>query len=91
MSNLLHCDIGEVVQYLREQNKGFYADRLSDCLQHSNENLVKLTIENQKLREERDEARRMYLASTFNEDEIIHEMKCHGWDCFKENKENTDD
>jgi hypothetical protein len=53
--------------------------------------LVKLTIENQKLREERDEARRMYLASTFNEDEIIHEMKCHGWDCFKENKENTDD
>ena len=38
----------------------------------------------EQLRKERDEARRMYLASTFNEDEIIHEMKCHGWDCFKE-------
>ena len=49
MSNLLHCDIGEVVQYLREQNKIFYAIRLSDCLQHSNESLVKLTIENEKL------------------------------------------
>lgn len=33
---------------------------------------------------ERDEARRLYLASTFSEDEIIHEMKRHGWDCFKE-------
>ncbi len=60
MSNLLHCDIGEVVQYLKEQNKVFYAIRLSDCLQHSNESLVKLTIENQKLRDERDDARRMY-------------------------------
>jgi hypothetical protein len=36
------------------------------------------------MREERDEARRLYLASTFSEDEIIHEMKRHGWDCFKE-------
>ena len=52
MSNLLHCDIGEVVQYLKEQNKVFYAIRLSDCLQHSNESIVKLTIENQKLRVE---------------------------------------
>lgn len=51
MSNLLHCDIGEVVQYLKEQNKVFYAIRLSDCLQHSNESLVKLTIENEKLRQ----------------------------------------
>lgn len=58
MSNLLHCDIGEVVQYLREQNKVFYADRLSDCLRHSNENLVKLTIENQKLRKELEEMRK---------------------------------
>ena len=31
---------------------------------------------------ERDEARRMYLASTYSDDEIIHEMKRHGWDCF---------
>lgn len=52
MSNLLHCDIGEVVQYLKEQNKVFYAIRLSDCLQHYNESMVKLTIENQKLRVE---------------------------------------
>ena len=39
------------------------------------------------MREERDEARRLYLASTFSEDEIIHEMKRHGWDCF--NKESN--
>lgn len=51
MSNLLHCDIGEVVQYLKKQNEIFYAIRLSDCLQHSNESLVKLTIENGKLRQ----------------------------------------
>ncbi len=38
----------------------------------------------ERLRKERDEARRMYLASTCSEDEIIHEMKRHGWDCFKE-------
>ena len=36
-------------------------------------------------RNQRDEARRMYLASTCSEDEIIYEMKRHGWDCFKEN------
>ena len=36
------------------------------------------------MREERDEARRLYLASTYSDDEIIHEMKRHGWDCFKE-------
>jgi hypothetical protein len=34
---------------------------------------------------ERDKARRLYLASTCSEDEIIHEMKRYGWDCFKEN------
>ena len=34
---------------------------------------------------ERDKARRLYLASTCSEDEIIHEMKRHGWDCYKEN------
>jgi len=39
------------------------------------------------MREERDEARRLYLASTFSEDEIIHEMKRHGWDCS--NKESN--
>ena len=41
----------------------------------------------EELTRERDEARRMYLASTFSEDEIIHEMKRHGWDCF--NKESN--
>jgi hypothetical protein len=40
----------------------------------------------ERLRDERDEARRMYLASTCSEDEIIHEMKRHGWDCYKEMK-----
>jgi hypothetical protein len=40
----------------------------------------------ERLRNERDEARRMYLASTYNDDEIIHEMKRHGWDCFKEER-----
>jgi len=39
----------------------------------------------ERLRKERDEARRMYLASTCSDDEIIHEMKRHKWDCFKEN------
>ena len=39
----------------------------------------------EELTRERDEARRMYLASTFSEDEIIPEMKRKGWDCFKEN------
>jgi hypothetical protein len=38
----------------------------------------------ERLRKERDEARRLYLASTYSDDEIIHEMKRHGWDCFKE-------
>jgi hypothetical protein len=39
----------------------------------------------ERLRNERDEARRMYLASACSEDEIIHEMNRRGWDCFKEN------
>jgi len=39
----------------------------------------------ERLRKERDEARRLYLASTCSEDEIIHEMKRYGWNCFKEN------
>jgi hypothetical protein len=43
------------------------------------------------MREERDEARRLYLASTFSEDEIIHEMKRHGWNCFKENTDYLQD
>jgi hypothetical protein len=40
----------------------------------------------QRLRNERDEARRMYLASACSEDEIIHEMNRRGWDCFKEER-----
>lgn len=43
------------------------------------------------MREERDEARRLYLASTCSEDEIIHEMKRHGWDCFRENTDYLQD
>ena len=39
----------------------------------------------EELTRERDEARRMYLASTCSDDEIIPEMKRKGWDCFKEN------
>ena len=85
MSNLLHCDIGEVVQYLREQNKVFYADRLSDCLRHSNENLVKLTIENQKLRKELEETRRMYCWQMWDSKDPYSVAKDMGWDCFKEN------
>ena len=50
MSNLLHCDMGEVVQYLREQNKIFYAIRLSDSLKYYNEEQVKLALENANLR-----------------------------------------
>jgi protein involved in polysaccharide export with SLBB domain len=38
----------------------------------------------ERLRKERDEARRMYLASACSDDEIIPEMKRNGWDCFKE-------
>ena len=44
-----------------------------------------------ELTRERDEARRLYLASTFSEDEIIHEMKRHGWNCFRENTDNLQD
>jgi len=40
----------------------------------------------ERLRNERDEARRMYLASACSEDEIIHEMNRCGWDCFKEER-----
>jgi hypothetical protein len=39
----------------------------------------------ERLRKERDEARRMYLASACSDDEIIPEMKRNGWDCFKDN------
>ena len=46
--------------------------------------MMQAADEIERLRAERDEARRMYLASTCSEDEIIHEMKRHGWDCFKE-------
>jgi hypothetical protein len=42
--------------------------------------------EAKQLRKERDEARRMYLASACSEDEIIHEMNRCGWDCFKEER-----
>jgi hypothetical protein len=45
----------------------------------------------EELTRERDEARRMYLASTFSEDEIIHEMKRHGWNCFKQNTDYLQD
>lgn len=41
----------------------------------------------ERLHKERDEARRMYLASACSDDEIIPEMKRNGWDCFKENSD----
>lgn len=54
-------------------------------------NIERMVEENNRLRAElvaaikqRDEARRMYLASTCSDDEIIIEMKRHQWDCFKE-------
>jgi len=41
-----------------------------------------------ELTRERDEVRRLYLASTCSDDdEIISEMKRRGWDCFKENND----
>ena len=43
------------------------------------------------MREERDEARRLYLASNFNEDKIIAEMRRNKWDCFKENTDYLQD
>ena len=45
----------------------------------------------EELTRERDEARRMYLASTYSDDEIIHEMKRHGWNCFKQNTDYLQD
>ena len=42
-------------------------------------------------RNQRDEARRMYLASTCSDDEIIPEMKRQGWNCFKENTDYLQD
>ena len=49
------------------------------------ESLVEKCVE---LTRERDEARRMYLASTCSDDdEIIAEMKRKGWDCFKESSD----
>ena len=38
----------------------------------------------ERLRKERDEARRLYLVTACSDDEIITEMKRMGWDCFKE-------
>jgi hypothetical protein len=45
----------------------------------------------EELTRERDEARRMYLASTCSDDEIIPEMKRQGWNCFKENTDYLQD
>ena len=45
----------------------------------------------EELTRERDEARRLYLASTCIEDEIIPEMKRHGWKCFRENTDDLQD
>lgn len=51
--------------------------------------IERLRAEVERLRAQRDDARRMYLASTYSDDdEIIAEMKRKGWDCFKED---TDD
>ena len=70
-----------------------YASReYSRLLLDSVEEIERLRAERDEARrEERDEARRLYLASTCSEDEIIHEMKRHGWDCFRENTDYLQD
>jgi len=58
--------------------------RLTELLETANYQNNLLAQKCRELEKERDEARRMYLASTCSDDEIIHEMKRHKWDCFKE-------
>ncbi len=58
--------------------------RLTEELENAKYQNNLLVQKCRELEKERDEARRMYLASTCSDDEIIHEMKRHKWDCFKE-------
>ena len=57
----------------------------TSCTDRINNERTEAAAEIERLRKERDEARRMYLVSTCSEDEIIHEMKRYGWNCFREN------
>ena len=77
----------DIVERLRKNAVFNYRDTYIEAADEI-ERLRQLLGNTEQLRKERDEARRMYLASTCSDDEIIHEMKRHGWDCFKEN---TDD
>lgn len=58
----------------------------TSCTDRINNERTEAADEIERLRNERDEARRMYLASACSEDEIIHEMNRRGWDCFKEER-----
>jgi hypothetical protein len=65
--------------------------RLTEELENARYENNLLAQKCRELEKERDEARRMYLASTCSDDEIIPEMKRHGWNCFKENTDNLQD
>lgn len=67
-----------------KMNDNLIYDLYSYAFKHDLPLIVDAADEIKQLRKERDEARRLYLASTYSDDEIIHEMKRHGWDCFKE-------
>ena len=59
--------------------------RLTELLETAKYQNNLLAQKCRELEKERDEARRMYLASTCSDDDqIIAEMKSMGWDCFKE-------
>ena len=68
-----------------KMNDNLIYDLYSYAFKHDLPLIVDAADEIKQLRKERDEARRLYLSSTYSDDEIIHEMKRHGWDCFKEN------
>jgi len=65
--------------------------RLTEELENAKYQNNLLVQKCRELEKERDEARRMYLASTCSDDEIIPEMKRHGWNCFKENTDYLQD
>ena len=67
-----------------KMNDNLIYDLYSYAFKHDLPLIVDAADEIKQLRKERDEARRIYLASTCSDDEIITEMKRMGWDCFKE-------
>jgi chromosome segregation ATPase len=83
LMELKHRELLLAAQHQITQLRDELELRKNEC-EHLATDRNNLALGIEKLRKERDEARRMYLASTCSEDEIIHEMKRHGWDCFKE-------